>query len=68
MDCECATILVREHVRVRDDEWAIVRALVDGGRIFSSYLLDNGRKIWVITEAEDEGKRASTCLLEPDEY
>ena len=51
-------------------------SLVDGGRIFSSYLItpsergdDGALTIWVITEAVGhEGKRSSTCLLTPDEY
>lgn len=38
-------------------------------RIFSAYLLKSGEKLWVITEAVgDDGHRASTCLLLPDEY
>ena len=51
-------------------------ALVDGGRIFSSYPItptergnDGALKIWVITEAvSHEGKRSSTCLLTPEDY
>ena len=39
-------------------------ALKDGSRIFSSYNLNDGQKIWVITEAD----RASTCVLLPSEY
>jgi hypothetical protein len=44
------------------------RALKDGSRIFSSYMLTDGTKIWIITEAMFEGKRGSTCLLLPDDY
>jgi hypothetical protein len=44
-------------------------ALVHGSRIFSAFKLATGDTIWVITEAVgDDGKRASTCLLLPDEY
>src|SRR5438874_867298 len=45
------------------------QALVDGSRVFSAYRTLKGVKIWVITEAVgDDGKRASTCILLPDEY
>lgn len=51
------------------DKRANDAALLDGGRIFSGYLLADGTKIWVITEATDDaGVRGSTCLLLPDEY
>jgi hypothetical protein len=44
-------------------------AVKDGSRILSSYTLKTGVKLWVITEAEDEqGNRAATTLLLPDEY
>ena len=44
-------------------------ALKDGSRILSAYLLKDGVKIWVITEAEDDhGHRAATTILLPDEY
>ena len=44
-------------------------ALEDGGRILSSYILPNGVKLWVITEADDgEGNRAATTLLRAGEY
>ena len=39
-------------------------ALKDGNRLFSSYKLNDGQKIWVITEAD----RSSTCVLLPSEY
>jgi hypothetical protein len=35
-----------------------------GGRILSSYRLQNRTKIWIITEAD----RSSTCILLPEEY
>lgn len=52
-----------------EDKQANDAALIDGSRIFSAYKLKSGEKIWVITEAVgDDGKRASTCVLLPDEY
>jgi hypothetical protein len=39
-------------------------SLSNGFRILSSYVLSNGEKVWVITEAE----RSSTCILLPSEY
>jgi hypothetical protein len=44
-------------------------ALVDGSRLLSAYKLADGRKLWVITEAEDAAERRShTTVLFPDEY
>lgn len=44
-------------------------ALIDGSRILSSYMLATGEKLWIISEAvDDDGRRASTCALHPDEY
>ena len=41
----------------------------DGSRILSAYRTLKGEKLWIITEAEgDDGRRASTCLLLPEEY
>lgn len=52
-----------------DDRAANDQALKDGSRILSSYRLNSGEKIWIITEAEDDhGHRASTTVLLPDEY
>jgi hypothetical protein len=52
-----------------EDQRANDRALEDGSRIFSAYKLRDGTKIWIITEAVgDDGMRASTCLLLPDDY
>jgi len=45
------------------------RAVRDGSRILSAYLLDDQEKLWVITEATDEqGRRAATTILLPAEY
>ncbi len=47
-----------------EDQQANLDAIENGGRIFSSYLLKDGTKLWVISEAD----RSSTCILQPDEY
>jgi len=47
-----------------EDRQANNEALKDGSRIFSSYDLNDGQKIWVITEAD----RSSTSVLLPSEY
>ena len=47
-----------------EDQQANEEAVTNGDRIFSSYLLKDGTKIWVITEAD----RSSTCVLLPEEY
>ena len=44
-------------------------ALRDGSRILSAYITSDGTKIWIITEAvNDQGHRASTTILLPEEY
>jgi hypothetical protein len=44
-------------------------ALTDGSRLFSAYVLKTGVKVWVITEAADDGgQRAATTILRPEEY
>ena len=44
-------------------------ALEDGSRILSSYRLEDGTKLWVITDAQnDDGIRESTCIMLPEEY
>lgn len=40
------------------------KAVTHGSRVFSSYILETGEKVWVITEAD----RSSTCLLLPEDY
>lgn len=52
-----------------EDKAANDEAVVDGSRIFSAYVLQTNRKIWLITEAEDEnGDRLATTGILPDEY
>lgn len=40
------------------------RALKEGSRLLSAYLLKDGTKIWIVTEAD----RTATTVLLPDEY
>jgi hypothetical protein len=47
-----------------EDATANTLALLTGARIFSSFNLPQGGKVWVITEAD----RSSTTLLLPEEY
>lgn len=61
---------VARHARgdwgtVDGDDWrANEQALAHGARLLSAYLLRDGTKVWIITEAD----RASTTVLLPDEY
>ena len=51
-----------------EDKASNEESLTSGARLFSAYELSNG-KVWIITEAtNDQGSRASTCILTPDEY
>ena len=66
--------LLRRHVRGdwRDmdpsDRAANAAAVKDGGRVFSSYLV-NKERVWVISEAiNEDGVRHSTAILQPSEY
>ena len=40
------------------------RALIEGNRLLSAYVLRNGEKLWIITEAD----RSVTTILLPDDY
>ncbi|WP_435018562.1 hypothetical protein TA3x_000539 [Tundrisphaera sp. TA3] len=45
------------------------KALIDGSRLLSAYSTLRGERLWIITEAVgDNGRRASTCILLPEEY
>lgn len=66
--------LVQRHVNgdwgnvCDEDALANDVAVVDGSRILSSYVFTAG-KVWVLTDAEDDdGVRASTLVLLPDDY
>jgi hypothetical protein len=51
------------------DKRANDAALKDGSRIFSSYIVAPGVKVWVITDAKDDsGQRLSTTVLMPEDY
>lgn len=62
--------LLRRHLVLdpgdlcEEDQQTNADAVANGDRVFSSFLLNDGTKIWVITEAD----RSSTCLLLPEEY
>lgn len=44
-------------------------ALKDGSRVLSAYRLRTNTKIWVISDAQDDnGLRAATTILLPEEY
>lgn len=47
-----------------EDKRANDRAVGEGSRVFSAYLLKDGTRIWVVTEAD----RSSTCVLLPSDY
>jgi len=44
------------------------QAVKDGSRVLSTCVTGNGRRIWIITEAKDDGKRAATTILLSEEY
>lgn len=67
--------LLAKHLRCEwtgldaEDVALNMAALEDGSRIFGAFVLKDGTKLWCISEAKsDDGHRASTCLLLPDEY
>jgi hypothetical protein len=52
-----------------DDKRANDEALVNGGRLLSAYRTLKNVRIWLITEAaDDQGNRAATTALLPEEY
>jgi hypothetical protein len=55
---------------VDEGDWALNdQAVKDGSRISSAYRTLKGQKLWIITEAaDDDGQRAVTTILLPDEY
>lgn len=63
---------IRRHVQGdwgdinEEDKQANETALIEGGRIFSSYKINPEQEeaVWVITEAD----RSSTCVLMPSDY
>ncbi|MCA9029195.1 MAG: hypothetical protein KDA69_08335 [Planctomycetaceae bacterium] len=67
---QTALELLQRHVVLdpgefdEEDQQSNEEAVANGERILSSYLLRDGWKVWVITEAD----RSSACLLLPEEY
>ena len=58
-----------ETTQGAEDRAANAAAWETGARVFSATQdAVTARFIWIITEAEYEGVRASTCLLFPSEY
>jgi hypothetical protein len=55
---------------VGSEDWQLNdQAIKDGSRILSAYRTLKGTKLWVISEAaDDEGHRAATAILLPEEY
>jgi hypothetical protein len=52
-----------------EDRQLNLAALEDGSRILSAFKTLRGRRIWVLTEAtDDDGHRAATTILLPQEY
>jgi len=52
-----------------EDQQLNDEALIHGDRILSAYRTLKDVKLWVITEAaDDNGHRAATTILLPDEY
>ena len=53
----------------QEDKGLNDQSLIDGSRLLSAYTTLKGRKLWAITEAVgDDGHRAATTLLLPEEY
>ena len=51
------------------DKRANEDALVSGDRLLSAYLTLKNVRLWIITEAEDDqGNRAATTLVLPEQY
>jgi hypothetical protein len=66
---------LRRHVRLEQGELSDEgselnsESVKDGSRILSSFKTANDTRIWVITEAaDDDGRRAATTLLLPEQY
>ena len=52
-----------------DDKMLNDQSLIDGSRLLSAYITLKGVKIWIITEAaDDQGNRAATTIILPQEY
>ena len=53
-----------------EDKQANEAALQTGARLLSAYVLPDGEKLWIITDAEidEQHYRQATTLLRPDDY
>ena len=52
-----------------EDKQANEAALRTGARLLSAYFLPDETKLWIITDAEDDGgNRQATTFLLPEEY
>lgn len=61
--CDWGEGLCKEDRELND------QALIDGSRILSAYRTSQNVKVWIITEAaDDNGQRAATTILLPEEY
>lgn len=73
---ESGMSLVRRHAKGdwgeidAEDQETNMKALETGTRLMSSYTLNDGTVLWVITDAEtdDRHRRQATTLLLPEEY
>jgi hypothetical protein len=72
---QTAIEFVQRHARgdwgdvCEEDRQANDQSLFDGSRLLSAYRLNDGTKIWLITDAvDDSGNRAATTVLLPSEY
>ena len=55
----------RDWGTVDAEDWhANDQALIEGTRLLSAYRLNDGTKVWIITEAD----RSATTVLLPEEY
>ena len=66
---------LRKHLsgdwgEVNAEDWSLNdQALADGSRLLSAYTTLKGVRLWVLTEAsDDQGRRAATTILLPDNY
>lgn len=51
------------------EDMQLNEAALDCARLMGAYTTKRGGKIWIITEAaDDNGQRAATTVLLPDEY
>ena len=61
--CDWGDELCEEDRQLND------QALVDGSRILSAFRTAKNIKLWIISEAvDDNGQRAATTILLPEEY